>query len=114
MALFASGNLFLRAVFIFRIAKSEGRCEAVRTLARGRVENEMFRSLVVLLVLIAGISQVVSPPPVLASPLRWWFQLSWTLIAGVNLSMSLRSSFRVKRVIDIIERERASGRMQGE
>ena len=112
MAMFASLHLCWGALRASHLAVAEGRCEAIQVLANGRVENELLRSAVVLLVLIAGVSQATTPAPIGPSPIRWWFQLSWALVAGLNLMMSLRNERRVRRLIDIIERERAAGRMK--
>lgn len=111
MALLASGHLCASAIRAALLAGDEGRCEAIQTLAWGRVENELLRGLVVALVLISGVSQATTAAPISASPLRWWFQLSWALVALMNLIMSLRNERRVQRLIVIIERERAAGRM---
>lgn len=111
MALFASLGLCWRALLAARLAEAEERCDAVRTLAWGRVENEIIRGVVVLLVLAAGVSQVTTPMPLVPSPLRWWFQTEWAIIALLNLVQSLRNERRVKRLIEIIERERSAGRM---
>lgn len=111
MAMLAGLHLLVQAIQTARDVDANGRCEAIRVLARGRVENEVLRGCMVLLVLIAGVSQATTPMPVAGSPLRWWFQLSWAMIAGLNLVMSLRNERRVRQLIDIIERERAAGRM---
>jgi len=110
-ALVASLYLLRGAVQTARLAVADGRCEAVQTLAWGRVENEAMRGVLVLLVLIAGVSQMLTPMPVAGSPLRWWFQLSWALIAALNLVMSLRNERRIRHVVEVIERERKAGRM---
>lgn len=88
------------------------KCEAVRMLAWLRVRNELIRGLIVLLVLSAGLIQVFSPPPLQASPARPWLQAVWVLIALKNLLQSVWNEISVRRVMALIERERAAGRMR--
>jgi len=113
-ALAASLYLLVGSIMTARAAERMGKCDAVRSLAWGRVENELMRGVVVLVVLLAGIGQLVTPMPEAGSSLRAFYQWSWAVIAILNLVMSLRNERRVHRVVTIIERERAAGRMQSE
>lgn len=111
LAFCASVYLWWGSLQTARTAEAEGKCEAVRTLAWGRVRNESLRGLVVLLVLAAGYVQVTSPPPMTPGPNRLALQVTWAIIAGINLVMSVLNERMVRRVVSVIERERAAGRM---
>lgn len=104
-ALVASMYLAWASLLTARLAEKHARSEAVRALAWGRFENEAMRGVVVFLVMVAGLSQLLTPMPVSGSPLRWWFQWSWAAIAALNLVKSLRNEARINRVIRLVEQE---------
>lgn len=104
-ALIASVYLAWTSLQMARLAEKHSRRESVRALAWGRFENEALRGIVVFLVMLAGLSQMLTPMPVSGSPLRWWFQWSWAAIAAINLVKSLRNEVRINRVIHLVEQE---------
>lgn len=111
-AMLLGSGLFVRAYETAVVAEVDGRCEAVQRLAWLRVRNEAIRLMIVGLVFTAGVIQLMQPMPLVPTVQRGWLQVIWVLIALGCLVQSLTNERTIKRVIGVIERERASGRMR--
>lgn len=111
LALVVSSGLTIRAWRTYRVAVETGKCEAVRRIGWMRVRNEGGRVLLVAGVAYAGWVQVTSPPPEIINPNRGVLQSIWLLIAFICLTKSMLNELDAHRIISVIERERAAGRM---
>lgn len=112
LALFVSLGLLVRAWRTYRVAVDAGKCEAVRLLGWLRVRNEGGRVAITLGVAYAGWVQVIAPAPLVPSSSRGALQVIWLLIAFICLTKSVLNDIDNHRVVRIIERERAAGRMR--
>lgn len=111
-ALLASIWLGGHAVRTWLDARVERACEAVMAIAWGRIENEAGRTALAVMLLLIGSALALTPPPISPGPFRTAIQMALLVGAAVLLVQSVRSYYRSRHVVGVIERERAAGRMR--
>lgn len=89
VSLAVSVPLATRALMTALVAEHEGVRELLRRLAWMRFRNEVKRSLVAGLVLMAGVFSASAPAPLGPSPVRWEIQEIWVSIALITLATSV-------------------------
>lgn len=114
LALLVSVTMLASACRTYYAAVTAGKCEAVLTLGWLRVRNEAFRVAISAGVCHAGLVNTWSPPPAVITSNRAVFQAIWLGIAFACLVQSVLNQRDNHRVVTIIERERAAGRMKPE